>query len=460
MSSPKLTGTIYISNMSEDVWPFISAMSSSYSREIEIQENLRLSEHDLFSFTGKSNVLLILPKYPSSGYMRYVQDFSQNPKFKISATKIHTGEICKDVLHDKEILEAIDNISKESEKVSLISYCVSRQFLDLAIDLKNEYPNLYLSESPDEADSWTVDFYGSKSGIRQLSQQSGADEPDFKMANGLISFGIENTAKIAAKMYTKNGGVVIKTNKGHSGAGLLIFRPHDLPKSYEACEKTILENLSEEKYWRLFPIILEKFIEPNCSIGGGYPNVEFKIHKNGKVEFLYYCAVRVTDRGVFKGIEIHNDVLSDQVAAQIVNTGFFVGEKLAQQGYRGYFDIDFIVAKNGNIYVTESNTRRTGGTHVYYLAQDLFGKDFMYETYTLSANIYQINSKSRLDNSRLFTLLKPVLFDRKKKEGLVITGTSLLEQNSFGYIIFGKNKFRALKIEKEMESLIKEAKRN
>ena len=170
--------------------------------------------------------------------------------------------------------------------------------------------------------------------------------------------------------------------------------------------------------------------------------------------------MRVTDKGVFKGIEIHNDVLSDQVAAQIVDTGFFVGEKLAQQGYRGYFDIDFIAAKNGNIYVTESNTRRTGGTHVYYLAQDLFGKDFMYETYALSANIYQIKSNSRLDSSRLFSLLYPLLFDRKRKEGLVITGTSLLEQNGFGYVIFGKNKLRALKIENEMERLIKGAKKS
>lgn len=440
--------------MSEDVWPFISAMSSSYDREIEIQENLRLSEHDLFSFAGKTNTLMILPKYPSKDYVNYVQSFFEAKNFKIVATKIHTGEICKDILHDKEILESIDRIYKKSTKVNLISYCISRQFLDLVKNLRLKYKDIITSESPEEANSWTVDFFGSKSGIRQLSQQSEADEPDFKMANGLISFGVENTAKIAAKMYLKNGGVVLKTNKGHSGAGLLIFRNLDLPHSYSACEKTILEKLKKEKYWKLFPIVLEKYIEPNYSIGGGFPNAEYKVHRNGKVEFLYFCSLRVTKQGVFKGVEIHNDALSDQVAAQIVDTGFFVGEKLSKEGYRGYFDIDFIAARNSSIYVTETNTRRTGGTHVYYLANRLFGKDFMYATYTISNNIYTLRGKSIMTSSDLYTVLKSVLFDKKKSEGLVITGTSLLEQNSFGYVIFGKTKLRALKIEKDMEKLL------
>src|SRR3989344_4524020 len=144
--------TIYISNMSEDVWPFISAMSSSYDREMEIQENLRLSEHDLFSFVGKSNTLLILPKYPLPDYLKYVRTFSETKNFQIVATKIHTGEICKDILRDKEILGEISDLVQESEKVNLISYCISRQFLDLAIYLKDKYSNIHLSESPAPAD--------------------------------------------------------------------------------------------------------------------------------------------------------------------------------------------------------------------------------------------------------------------------------------------------------------------
>src|SRR3989344_2161970 len=454
MLQPKPALTIYISNMSEDVWPFISAMSSPYDREVEIQENAKLSEHDLFSFIGIDNLLMIVPRYPDKIYLKYFRDNFAGKNFNILSTQVHTGEICKDILKDKEIMDEIKKISHCYENVHLISYCCSTQFLELSKLLNKTIPNIILSESPEFSDSWTVDFYGSKSGIRQLSQMHGAHEPDFRMAEGLISVGIANSVKIAANMYTKNGGIVVKTNKGHSGAGVLIFRPRDLPPDFASCEKAIYPYLDKERYWRQFPIILEKYIEPYHPIGGGYPNVEFRIHKNGKIEFLYYCACRLTDQGVFKGIIIHNDVLSDKVAAQIVDTGFFIGEQYAKQGYRGYFDVDFIAGKNGELYVSESNTRRTGGTHVYYTARKLFGKDFMYETYAISNNTQKTPKSLTLGSEDLFTLLAPILFTKKRMEGIVITGTSLLDQKAFGYIIFAKNKTRALTIERRMSELL------
>ncbi len=454
MNLTKRTAVIYISNMSEDVWPFISAMSSSYERESEIQENARLSEHDLYNFFGCDDYLIILPRSPDPHFYQYFKSLSQNKNFKVVATKIHTGEINKDILNDIEIMDEIKKIALNYFKVKLISYTTSQQFIKLSSNLQNKYKNIVLAESPSEANSWIVDFYGSKSGIRQLSQQFNADEPDFKMAEGLITVGIENTAKIAANLYIKNGGIVIKTNKGHSGAGILIYKPDELPQSYDLCEKSILQSLSNEKYWQEFPIILEKYIEPNNQIGWGYPNIEFKIRQNGRIEMLYYCTCRITDKGVFKGIEIHEKVLPDKISAQLIDTGFFIGEKYAKQGYKGYFDIDFITAKNNNLFVTESNIRRTGGTHVYFVAKALYGDNFMQEIYVLSNNLYDIKTKTAIESEELFSILEPIMFNKSKMEGCVITGTSLLAQKAFGYVIFGRTALRSHKIEAEMERLL------
>lgn len=454
MNLNKRTAVIYISNMSEDVWTFISSMSSSYERESEIQENARLSEHDLFNFFGYDDCLIILPRSPDSLFYQYFIQMSKNKNFTVMQTKIHTGEINKDILNDAEILEEIKRIALNYAKVKLISYTTSQQFIKLSSNLHNKYNNIVLAESPSEANSWIVDFYGSKSGIRQLSQQFNADEPDFKMADGLISVGIENTAKIAANLYSKNGGIVIKTNKGHSGAGILIYKPDEMPTSYDLCEKLIYQSLTKEKYWQQFPIILEKYIEPNNQIGWSYPNIEFKIHQNGRIEMLYYCTCRITDKGIFKGIEIHEKVLPDKISAQLIDTGFFIGEQYSKQGYKGYFDVDFITAKNNNLFVTESNIRRTGGTHVYYLAKALYGDNFMHDIYSLSNNLYDIKPKKSISSEQLFSLLEPVMFNKRKMEGCVITGTSLLAQKAFGYVIFGRTALRARKIEEEMEQLL------
>jgi len=446
---------IYVSNMSEDVWPFIQSISDTYKRQSEIIENTGLAEHDIFSFSGKDNVIIVMPKPVSRFFVNYFLEITGNKNFKILSPSLHTGEICKDIISDNSLFEELISIAAGYGKVDLISYCNSSQFLKLADRIRKRNVNLITSESPTEPDSWTVDFFGSKSGIRQLSQQSGVQEPDFKMPPGLISIDIENTAKMAAKMYMKEKGLVIKTNKGHAGAGLLIFRENNLPKNYKDCVSEILKLFQNEKYWSKFPIIVEKYIDPAQSVGGGYPNVEFRINRTGKVEFLYYCALRVTDTGVFKGVEINNSVLSDQDTAQIMDTGFFLGEQLASRGYRGYYELDFVAAKNGDIYVTESNVRRTGGTHVFHLARLLFGKDFMYETYILTSNLHRVTiDHAGVETEQLFKRLSPVLFNKNKKEGLIITGTRLLDQNQFGYIIFGNSKSRAIKIESEMERLL------
>ena len=51
--------TVYIFNMSEDVWPFISAMSYSGAKKSEIEENELLCDRDLFSCADEDNVLFI-----------------------------------------------------------------------------------------------------------------------------------------------------------------------------------------------------------------------------------------------------------------------------------------------------------------------------------------------------------------------------------------------------------------
>ena len=202
------------------------------------------------------------------------------------------------------------------------SYTTSQPFLDLVRFLRNRGLTVSTPDSPEEDDAWTVNFYGSKSGIRQLAQQSRAIEPDLVMPEGVIGSGIIDASRIAANKYIKERGVVLKTNKGHSGIGVLLFKEGDLPLEFYECQQKILSILQKDAYWNLFPIVIESYITINPSIGGGCPNVEFRILKNGHVELSFYGGMRMTPDGSFRGMEIHNDVISDQIAARLVDTGF------------------------------------------------------------------------------------------------------------------------------------------
>lgn len=446
--------TVYIFNMSEDVWPFISAMSDKKKQKLEIEENADLGDRDLFSFCAEESMIFVFPRPVDDAFFNYYTSLFGKRNFRVLVPKVHSGVICEDIMRDEDVMQALVTAANGMRRLVVKSYATSQPFLDLVRALREKGLTIFTPEAPEEEDAWTVNFFGSKSGIRQLSQQSRAIEPDFIMADGIVVSGIIDASRIAANKYVSEHGVVLKTNKGHSGAGVLLLREGELPTEYSQCQKAILEILEKDAYWKLFPIVIESLLSVNQSVGGGFPSVEFQVQKNGHVEFLYYGGMRVTKDGVFNGMEIHNDAISEQAAVRMVDTGFFIGEQYRADGYRGYFDVDFVASKNGQMYVTESNVRRTGGTHVFATAERLFGKDFMYMTCILSNNAYALTKDKTYTFNEMLTILAPVLFNKQTREGLIIISENLLSYHELGYIIFAKTEKRARDLEAKMIELL------
>lgn len=447
---------IRIFNLSEDVWPFIESYGDKKLQAWEIEENANLSDKDLFSMAEEFEFTFITAKPLDMKFVEYFKKLCEVRDLEILVPNKHTGLLCKDILNDKLIIKRLVQLGKEYKKLNVTAYSTTPYLLDLVEVLRNKGVEITTSEAPERADAWTVNFYGSKSGIRQLTQINGAIRADLKMPNGVVSSGVIDSAKIAANKYIKENGVVIKTNKGHSGAGVLIFRKGDLPKKFEDCETKIIEILNKDSYWEKFPIVIESLVKPNVRIGGGFPNAEFFVRKDGEVEFLYCCGMRVDNMGVFGGVEIGEGVLPKRVASRITDIGYLIGEQFSKDGYCGYFDVDYIAEKGGEVFVSESNVRVTGGTHVYETGKELVGRDFTKKCFVLSNNMYEIKPKKKFTFEKLYQTMEQILFSRKTKEGLVICSSNLLADGYLSYIIFGKNKKRAEKIEGEMKKLLGE----
>ena len=444
---------VRIFNCSEDVWPFIEAYGDKKLQKWEIDENANLSDKDLFSMAEEFEFTFITPKSIDPLFVEYYKKVCMVRDLEILVPAKHTGLLCEDVLNDRVVMKRLIQLGKEYKRINITAYSTTSHFLKLVDELKAEKVEVRTSEAPKKANAWTVNFYGSKSGIRQLTQINGAIRADLKMPNGVISSGIIDTAGIAANKYIKEGGVVIKTNKGHSGAGVLIFHRGDLPKKFVECEKEIIQLLRKDAYWEKFPIVVESLVVPNPRIGGGFPNAEFFIRQDGEVEFQYYCGMRVNSKGEFGGVEIGEDVLPKRVASRVTDIGYLIGEQFSKDGYRGYFDVDYIAAKGGDIFVSESNVRVTGGTHVYEAGKELVGRNFTKKSFVVSNNMYSIPPK-KFTFKKLHNLMEPILFSRKTKEGVVICSSNLLTDGYLSYIVFGKNKKRAETIEGKMKGLL------
>ena len=446
---------IYIYNVVEDEWSFLSSIQPIEKRYSMINDCNSSSECYLFSNSGESEFIYISPIEISNTFKNYFQSITNNKKVDIYVPQMKTSLICKDLYTDKQLFGEIITKAKKYHKVTLISYATSPEFLELKERMIQFGINVVTPESPELENAWTVNFFGSKSGIRQLAQQSRAEEPDFIMPDGVICVGKLDAAKIAANRYIKEKGVVLKTNKGSGGQGVLIFRDGELPKDYKSCEKRIYELLSEDGYWERFPIIIEELISVNYATPGAFPNIEFKIHKSGKIEMLYYCVMMVTKEGKYYGLDIHEDVINERTAARIIDTGYYIAEQYSEAGYRGHFDIDMIASNNKHIYVGESNTRNTGGTDIYKLVYDLFGEDFMSDVYVLNRNNYKFNNQETVNFRKIMDALKPILYDKKKKEGVILSSSSSLRSNQLLYTLLGKNKKRAYELQDNFYELLK-----
>jgi hypothetical protein len=445
---------IYLYNVVEDEWSFLSSIQPIEKRVSMMNDMNDSSECYLFANASEEGFIYISPIEISRNFKHYFQTISGNKKVEIIVPQLRTGLLCKDLYTDKQLFKEIIQKAKKFKKVVMISYASSPEFLELKERMIQLGVNVVTPEAPELENAWTVNFFGSKSGIRQLAQQSRAVEPDFIMPEGVICVGKLDAAQIAANKYINEKGVVLKTNKGSGGQGVLIFREGELPKDYKSCEKRIYELLNQDGYWDRFPIVIEELVNVNYKVGGGFPNIEFKIHKNGQIEMLYYCVMMVTPEGKYYGLDIHEDVINERMAARIIDTGYYIAEQYADAGYRGHFDIDMIASKNRHIYVCESNTRNTGGTDIYKLTRKLYGEDFFSDVYVLNRNDLKFNGQSSISFEKIIELLSPILFNRKTKEGVVISSAAPLKDKQLLYTIYGKNKKRAYLLQQTMLEIL------
>lgn len=441
---------VYVFNVVEDEWSFISSITDAVKRFEYISESEDAADAYFMSMGGEKDFIFVSPKSMSVEFQTYCKKIMGFKNGQIIVPTLRSHLICEDLIADAKSFETLASKAKQYKRVVLVSYSASKELYSLKEYLERLGIVVYTPEAPELSASWTVNFYGSKSGIRQLAQQSKAEEPDFMMPEGIICVGMHDAAQIAAHKYIKQKGVVIKTNKGSGGSGVLIFRDGELPSDYKACQKAIVDQMMPDRYWDVYPIVIEDLININYAMAGGFPNVEFRIHKNGRVEMLYVCACQVTPKGKFYGIDINEDILNDRIQTRLEDTGYYIGEKYAAAGYRGHFDVDMIAAKNGQIYVCESNTRNTGGTDTYKIAKTLLGKDFMDDGYTLSRSHPHWFQPKKYTLWEMCDLLQPLMYDASSKEGLIFNSENSVLDGKMIYAIIGKNKKRAYDIERQM----------
>src|SRR5512138_2382270 len=174
---------IRIYNLSEDVWPFIESYGDKALQEWEIKENVNLTDKDLFSMSEEFEFTYISPTPFDPDFIEYYKNLCAIRDLEVLIPKKHSGRVCTDILEDEEIMKHLIALGKKYYRLSISAYSTTPEFLNLIKTLRLKGIDIRTPEAPQEANAWTVNFYGSKSGIRQLTQINGAIRADLKMPN-------------------------------------------------------------------------------------------------------------------------------------------------------------------------------------------------------------------------------------------------------------------------------------
>lgn len=229
-----------------------------------------------------------------------------------------------------------------------------------------------MSEKPELNSEWTISYLDSKVGFRteMLRVQSFLREEI--IPEGFICRDKKEAVSIAKWFYKNKRSCVLKVNYGESGWGLIIAKRKSF-NSILDLEKELEKRLNSDLIWNDTLIVVEEFIKPNVKIGGGSPSFEVFVSDSG-FKIMYGCGQLLVDQKEFVGVAMGKDFFDANINSKLRKISSAIGKRYWELGYRGFFDIDFVVSLQGKPHVIETNMRRTGGTHVFDIAKTTFGQ--------------------------------------------------------------------------------------
>lgn len=311
--------------------------------------------------------------------------------------------------------------------------------------LKNKKLNFVVEEKPSKGADWLISYLDSKIGSRmEIGRIKNIHE---NIPESIFCKNKNEAIETAKWFYDNNRSCVIKANFGESGWGIIFVKKNNF-KSSEEVLIYIKNEFRADSIWNNELILIEEYIAPSQKLSSGSPSSELLLSEKG-FEIAYLCDQVLGDKGDFLGVALGKDLLSKNLLNKLRKISLSIGKRFWEMGYRGFFDIDFILSENGTPYVIETNMRRTGGTHVYDAVKTLLGSSFEKKAFIMSQDNFRYGDKNISEKVIIDKMEKVMYPINGDKHGLVISIINKW-QPTLGFIIIGKNNNDSMDIYNEL----------
>lgn len=449
--------TIFIGNGREFFSPIDPYVPQAHKEEF-IQTDK--DETDPMIFEHGDNKIIFVPQSIDADYIQDVINLFGFKNIAIIRTPETGNGLSKDILSNKETYNMLRNaIVKGGPMVNVVPWGQTPQFEELHKKLRQEGLIFQAPETPLERASWHPDYANTKLGTREILQRAQLAHPELgiRLPEGFPCPDIDTALKIAQYFIATKRGVVFKANLGAAGVGVFAFSPKDYdlstPTGWSKMESKVRENTLLQNG----PVIIEEYITPDFSQRGIFPSVDSLIDTNGTPVVQAVSTMGIHRNGEefdFYGSTMGHGLFTKDQDEFMRKVNLAVGKEHAELGYRGWYDTDFILAKDGNLYLTETNVRRTGTTYMVDLARRLFGNGWENKMAMIANDKYIRPHLQGVTHPQLKEKLSGLLYPIEgKSRGIILTQSmrTMLGRGKFAYAAIGTTQEDAEVIEKELE---------
>ncbi|MFC9816462.1 GNAT family N-acetyltransferase [Streptomyces virginiae] len=170
-------------------------------------------------------------------------------------------------------------------------------------------------------------------------------------------------ARLLAARARAGESTVLKSEHGVGGSGTTVVTAGQVRAAGGA--RALLRRLPRG------PLLVEEFVDGPADPGAardltydGFVDPAGRVHEVG-------AALMDVTAGAYRGATVGPGAVPDRAEKPLLAFGAAVGRELAASGYRGWFDVDFVVDAEGRLAPTETNLRLTGPSIAFMVAARL-----------------------------------------------------------------------------------------
>lgn len=440
--------SIMVANLAEAFYNFVSLDKISFPAQLQLE--MSIEEQGLF--WGGDNRIVVTSNEVHPLFLNHVRKSLNYTNLQVLRPRKVSGRLSQDIKNDRNTFRKLLAHSNNSDApVMWRSYAATREWQELYKDAISKSSNVECDEISSDNDFWVREFADSKRGFRDLANL--VQDSSLRLPQGIYCPTAEMAVGIAYNFLSNSRSCILKPDQGEDGMGQLVPPEVDKNFSDEEIKKKIAGQIAGNPYLRNGNIIVEDLIKtPTTKLS---PSTEWFCDAKG-ARFLYNGVQILSPKSTFEGFDVGPDVVTLDIEQKMFLAGKSFGELLQSLGYRGHFDIDFVVGEDKTLYAVESNLRRTGASHIHYIGTRLFGDNYFLTKYLRSCDVDPcVPSGHSVED--VFKVLDPILYPgRSAESGLIITLASGIPEGRLGYVIIGRNLSEIADLQSSVrESLIK-----